>query len=209
MAKKGKDEAPNPNGVTNRDIIQRLNFLYQASVYLSAIPNPVQPVASTSSSDQRVKKTARTKAGRRKFKPVRKVTAGDLAKTYISTMKAVGQKTTVKMFVVTWCLYQTTLAHVTIFSDPAVKRTLCKGCDMTLIPGSTASVRVKSEHPSKSPDGTVFILKLQSPHPMDNVWSIHAMVAKRRVEYQHLQLLNFPFLKPWIRHRWKWMWWSL
>ncbi|KAH8979127.1 hypothetical protein EDB92DRAFT_1981313 [Lactarius akahatsu] len=37
MGKKNKDEAPNPNGVVNRDILQRLNFLYQASAYLESI----------------------------------------------------------------------------------------------------------------------------------------------------------------------------
>jgi len=28
--------------------------------------------------------------------------------------------------------------------DPSVKRTLCKGCDIVLVPGSTAAVRIKS-----------------------------------------------------------------
>src|SRR6266581_3589612 len=37
MGKKNKSEVPNPNNVVNRDILQRLNFLYQASVYLESI----------------------------------------------------------------------------------------------------------------------------------------------------------------------------
>ncbi|RDB16638.1 Ribonuclease P protein subunit rpr2 [Hypsizygus marmoreus] len=120
MAKKGKDEAPNPNSVTNRDIIQRLNFLYQASVYLSTVSSQACPPSAS---------TITTRPGRpervsKKRRIVRNVTTSDLAKSYISSMKIVGQKTTVKI-------------------DPAVKRTLCKGCNMTLIPGTTASVRVK------------------------------------------------------------------
>ncbi len=37
MAKKPKDETPNANSVPNKDIIQRLNFLYQAGVYLNGV----------------------------------------------------------------------------------------------------------------------------------------------------------------------------
>lgn len=111
MAKKSKDEAPNPHNVSNRDIIQRLNFLYQAGVYMNTISPPT--------SEHSIKQT-------KKRRTVKKATTRDLAKAYISCMKAVGQKTTVKL-------------------DPAVKRTICRGCDMVLVPGSTASVRVKSQ----------------------------------------------------------------
>ena len=38
MAKgKDKDDAPNPNNVPNRDIMQRMNFLYQAAIHLTEI----------------------------------------------------------------------------------------------------------------------------------------------------------------------------
>ena len=69
-----KNDVPNPNltTVVNRDIIQRLNFLYQASVYLSSCSPPKSPNL---------------------------VSTRDLAKDYISTMKAVGQRTTVRMCV--------------------------------------------------------------------------------------------------------------
>ncbi|KAG5651870.1 hypothetical protein H0H81_007117 [Sphagnurus paluster] len=130
MAKKGKDETPTANSAANRDIIQRLNFLYQASTYLNTLPpgttstpNPPNPKTSTNATpDKPPRKMYSEKGSMTAAK--RTVTASDLAKTYIATMKTVGQKTTVKM-------------------DPAVKRTLCKGCNMTLIPGATASVRVK------------------------------------------------------------------
>ncbi|KAK0464735.1 RNAse P Rpr2/Rpp21/SNM1 subunit domain-containing protein [Desarmillaria tabescens] len=99
MAKKSKDEAPNPNNVPNRDIIQRLHFLYQASVYLDGVSPPQK-------------------------KKQKRVTISDLSRSYVSSMKIVGQKTTVNM-------------------DPSVKRTICKGCDTVLVPGSTVSIRVK------------------------------------------------------------------
>lgn len=91
MAKKGKDEVPNPNSVANRDIIQRLNFLYQASVYLHTIPGPA-PSTSTAAPEKNAPRT------KQKRKTTKKVTSGDLAKAYIACMKTVGQKTTVKMY---------------------------------------------------------------------------------------------------------------
>ncbi|KAK0244448.1 Rpr2-domain-containing protein [Armillaria nabsnona] len=99
MAKKPKDETPNANSVPNKDIIQRLNFLYQASVYLNGVTSQSPP--------------------RRK-----RVTTSDLSRSYVSSMKIVGQKTVVKM-------------------DPSVKRTICKGCNTILVPGSTVTIRAK------------------------------------------------------------------
>lgn len=135
MGKKGKDgeaQAPNPNGVTNRDIIQRMNFLYQASVYMNALvgpstcPSPVDTdhasgrdskVAKRSGvEDKEQKDTGMVKVkgkggrtyekGKKQSKNVRLIkrpwmarTTGDLAKTYVSFMKVVGQRTTVKMLV--------------------------------------------------------------------------------------------------------------
>ncbi|KAF5385912.1 hypothetical protein D9615_002629 [Tricholomella constricta] len=132
MAKKGKDDAPTANSAANRDIIQRLNFLYQASVYLNTIPSTTPSTSQMSSGSSNANIISDKPNGRKKGKKEMKganavkrtATVNDLARTYIATMKTVGQRTTVKI-------------------DPAVKRTLCKGCNLTLIPGATASVRVK------------------------------------------------------------------
>ncbi|KAK0485338.1 Rpr2-domain-containing protein [Armillaria luteobubalina] len=97
MARKAKDGTPNANSVPNKDIIQRLNFLYQASVYLNGV---------TSQSPRRRKR----------------VTTGDLSRSYVTSMKVVGRKTVVKM-------------------DPSVKRTICKRCNTILVPGSTVTIR--------------------------------------------------------------------
>ncbi|KAJ7902175.1 RNAse P Rpr2/Rpp21/SNM1 subunit domain-containing protein [Mycena olivaceomarginata] len=112
MAKKNKDETPNANSIVNRDIMQRLNFMYQASVYLSGVLPVPQEI---------------TVAPQKRTKKSRKMNVHDLSKSYINSMKTVASKTMVKM-------------------DPAVKRTLCNGCNIVLVPGSTATVRVK---PSK------------------------------------------------------------
>ncbi|KAJ7594545.1 RNAse P Rpr2/Rpp21/SNM1 subunit domain-containing protein [Mycena floridula] len=105
MVKKNKEQVPNPSAVTNREILQRLSFTYQASAYLNSIP-----VSTVTDGSRKRKRT----------------TAHNLSKRYIDSMKIVGQKTTVKM-------------------DPSIKRTLCKGCNVVLMPGSTCTVRVKSK----------------------------------------------------------------
>ena len=81
-------QVPNTNSIANRDIIQRLNFLYQASVYLNGIPPPSDAVVTSDSLNANGAKKNRR----------RKLTTSDLSKSYIKTMKIVGQKTTVKMY---------------------------------------------------------------------------------------------------------------
>ncbi|THU85693.1 Rpr2-domain-containing protein [Dendrothele bispora CBS 962.96] len=105
---KAKNDAPGPNNAANRDIIQRLNFLYQASVYLNSVNTTI---SSQPTHD-------RTDASKKKAR------LDDISRSYIDTMKLVGTRTTVKM-------------------DPSVKRTLCRGCNNVLIPGSTVLVRTK------------------------------------------------------------------
>ncbi|KAF8800228.1 Rpr2-domain-containing protein [Phlegmacium glaucopus] len=133
MGKKQKDDLPNVNATPNRDIIQRLNFLYQASVYLQSIELPI-PIEDGEahpnlSGNVRSKAPKLTQSSVKKKHTLRrkvrgKQTTGDLARSYVQCMRVVGQKTTVKI-------------------DPALKRSLCSSCSTTLIPGSSASVRVK------------------------------------------------------------------
>ncbi|KAJ4483826.1 RNAse P Rpr2/Rpp21/SNM1 subunit domain-containing protein [Lentinula aciculospora] len=116
MGKKSRNDIPNPSSVSNRDVIQRLNFLYQASVYL----DNVQSSSTTPSHDDSSSRKFKDKQNKRK----KVVKLKDLSRSYIETMKSVGTKTTVQL-------------------DPSVKRTLCKGCNTVLVPGSTASMRTK------------------------------------------------------------------
>lgn len=115
MAKKEKEETPNVNATQNRDIAQRLNFLYQASVYLQSIaPSTTSglhankgkrseegPDGNSSIMDVDVVSSNHVsgrsmvkKYGRRIGK---KQTTDDLARSYIQCLRVVGQKTTVKM----------------------------------------------------------------------------------------------------------------
>lgn len=138
---KSSDEVPNPNSISNRDIIQRLSFLYQASVYLNGISPSQSPEASSSKAGGDPVHEGTKIARKRRRRPV--VTTSDLSRSYVKTMKIVGQKTTVKMCVPVLASAYPLEANEVSDRDPSVKRTLCQGCNTILIPGSTASVRVK------------------------------------------------------------------
>ncbi|CCL98703.1 uncharacterized protein FIBRA_00707 [Fibroporia radiculosa] len=122
MAKKNKDQEPqaNLNSVTNRDILQRLNFLYQASAYLHTIA----PSPSGKPSNDKVIELSKEQKRERRRKARHPAQTTELARAYVRSMKIISQKATVRM-------------------DPNVKRTLCKKCNTILMPGSTASVRTK------------------------------------------------------------------
>jgi ribonuclease P protein subunit RPR2 len=112
MGKKQKEDVPNINSIANRDIIQRLNFMYQASVYLQSL-STFASTSSTSSADSMdqsgvspceasgsvTEPSSPPKAAKGKRKRVigRKKTVNDLARSYVHALKVVGQKTTVKM----------------------------------------------------------------------------------------------------------------
>ncbi|KAG2150863.1 Rpr2-domain-containing protein [Suillus clintonianus] len=118
MGKQNKDDIPNPSRVGNRDIIQRLNFLYQASVLLNAVTADLSEVPFSPC------ETNDTHNPPKKWQK-RVVSTAELSRSYIDTMKVVGQKTNVKI-------------------DPTVKRVICKGCHIVLMPGASSTVRVKN-----------------------------------------------------------------
>lgn len=99
MGKRQKVDSPNISAVANKDIIQRLNFLYQASVYLQSLEGRNLPAKQKDASDfdppptqNAVQKNVKKKhtANRRR--------TNDLARDYINCMRQVAQKTTVKMY---------------------------------------------------------------------------------------------------------------
>ncbi|KAI0709542.1 RNAse P Rpr2/Rpp21/SNM1 subunit domain-containing protein [Cerioporus squamosus] len=113
MGKKDKSQGPvaNLQSVANRDIIQRINFLYQASTYLNTISPPAASSSSTAPAQPPKGKSKKKNTIRHP-----KSTA-ELSRCYVGSMRIVGQKAMVKM-------------------DPSIKRTLCKQCDTVLTPGS-------------------------------------------------------------------------
>jgi len=162
MGKKNKGDVPNPNNIANRDILQRLNFLYQASVYMESISRQCSnvvdtgagpsgsisglPVGATAVGDAGQSTALLSKAAKRKGnreqRKRRVIRAADIGQGYVRAMRLIGQKATVKMWVSSIVIC--TLLDNCYLRDPTVKRTLCKGCDTVLIPGLSATVRVNS-----------------------------------------------------------------
>ena len=98
MAKKTKEDVPNPNSVSNRDILQRLNFLYQASALLSTVDVPPQP--ATLPIPATLKGKERKEEKRRRNRERHSIAPADLSRTYVRSMRAIGQKTNVRMCVI-------------------------------------------------------------------------------------------------------------
>jgi len=89
MAKKQQGAPPpNPHNVPNRDIMQRLNFLYQASAYLSSL-SATEGSAAPTSFDLKGKEKQTNES------PL--ATPAYLSRAYVSSIKAIGQKTVVKL----------------------------------------------------------------------------------------------------------------
>ena len=104
MAKKGKEAIPDPNNAPNKDILQRLNFLYQASTYLAGLSSsreqcsqkPIQEDTlkgnSTSVTTRELTVKAESKSAIKK-----KVSTRDLSRSYVKSMRTIGQKTNIRM----------------------------------------------------------------------------------------------------------------
>jgi ribonuclease P protein subunit RPR2 len=117
MGKKNKGALPNPSNIANRDILQRLNFLYQASVYLESISRksgesvdtgagpsaghlgPPMSAAAAGPSKPALSKAEKRKRAREQRKG-RVIRAADIGQGYVRAMRLIGQKTTTKMWVI-------------------------------------------------------------------------------------------------------------
>lgn len=118
MAKKTRvstGEAPNPNSVPNRDILQRLNFLYQASNFFNTLAVENTPSSSKetckpsttdssstlengSSDPSSSKRNGGSQPCRKKKRRRRQqITTQTLSRTLVASMKVTGQKTNVRM----------------------------------------------------------------------------------------------------------------
>lgn len=94
---------------------------------------------STTLEASRVEHPSRSKL-QRKDRKRRQATLGELGSTYIQCMRTIGNKSVIRMFVLR---FSAILLNLIVGRDPNVKRTLCKGCNAVLLPGNTATVRVR------------------------------------------------------------------
>ncbi|KAK9767466.1 hypothetical protein K7432_002731 [Basidiobolus ranarum] len=97
--KKEKKEKKNSNSqIQHREVYQRMNFLYQASMMMTA--------ATAGSSDNS--------------------DLGNLGRFYASHMKEIGKRVVLRM-------------------DPKVKRSICRHCDIPLIPSITSNTTIQNK----------------------------------------------------------------
>ncbi|KAG8881494.1 hypothetical protein FRB97_009548 [Tulasnella sp. 331] len=126
------DTAPNPNTIQNREALQRLNFLYQTSVYLAQISGSTSSSELTAPSGSTMKdprinkgKEKSEKKGQSKEKPITsngRESLMELSRQHAHAMKVIAKKSVLRI-------------------DPSVKRTICKKCQTVLIPGVSATAR--------------------------------------------------------------------
>ncbi|GAA6032614.1 hypothetical protein JCM8097_004839 [Rhodosporidiobolus ruineniae] len=158
MAKKQPKGAQEPTAATpvpNRDALQRINYLHQASTLLSTIlaAEAAEPPrkrsrkgkerATDEPESEQARQASTSKGGAdgadgedgegRKRKRQRQ------GKTTSEAVRPVSQHLARQMVEVA--------KKATVRMDPSVKRTKCKGCSVVLVPGVTSRVRVKPSGP--------------------------------------------------------------
>jgi len=98
MTKKQHNTAPpNPHSIPNRDIMQRLNFLYQASTYLTSLATTKGGVDSTTEPGPQSVTSSDPRGEGKKVDGGPLATPAYLSRAYIGSMKAIGKKTVVKL----------------------------------------------------------------------------------------------------------------
>ncbi|KAL7424643.1 Ribonuclease P protein subunit p21 [Cryptotrichosporon argae] len=113
--------------VLNRDVLQRYNFTYQSSVYLSALGTSSAGAGPSARAPVALPHPAAAQGRQRRAGDAPGVDFAALAR---GNMRASGRM----------------INHCQVKCDPSVKRTVCKGCAAVLVPGLTSRVRVRTKH---------------------------------------------------------------
>ncbi|EGG03053.1 uncharacterized protein MELLADRAFT_90488 [Melampsora larici-populina 98AG31] len=160
MAKKNNNTVPaaNPNAVPNRDVLQRLNYLHQAAHYFATASHTLPSSQDTrrqgakedtmgskrtsERSSKLIHNERRENLLKAPIEPVLHAPMSGLSRVMSTSMKAVARKAVVRM-------------------DPSVKRSICRSCNLLLLPGHTSVVRLR---PSKTHVRRVSIVCLSCKH---------------------------------------------
>ncbi|CAG8483953.1 10467_t:CDS:2 [Ambispora gerdemannii] len=116
MSKKGQGKKiqQQREHVENRELYQRMNFLYQAAALMTTTTFVQE------STDHNTKDEKSTAKRNKSYQNI-----GSLGRFYLNTMRNIGKKQVLRI-------------------EPSVKRNICKRCDSLLVPGFTSRARVKS-----------------------------------------------------------------
>ncbi|KAI8590780.1 RNAse P Rpr2/Rpp21/SNM1 subunit domain-containing protein [Geranomyces variabilis] len=121
----GRNNKDAPHRIDNLEAYHRLNFLHQAAVLVAGLPvsNPPPPPPPPAASSATTGKNPPPNSSAQQRHAT---TCSNLSRFYIRTRRAVERKLVLR-------------------SHPAFKRSLCKHCKGLLLPGVSASVKVKVE----------------------------------------------------------------
>ncbi|GAA5841742.1 hypothetical protein JCM5353_007416 [Sporobolomyces roseus] len=173
MAKKAPKEVSAPTSATpvpSRDALQRLSYLYQASVILnnagldtSERPRKKRRTGQKERSEIKADQEATENAvhsiegsevgvggeqARKEGTEVRGVRQQDLEPTEAASIRTSRGKQALRPVSRHLVRMMREVAKkATVRMDPEVKRSVCKDCDAVLIPGISASVRIKASGP--------------------------------------------------------------
>ncbi|GAA5934672.1 ribonuclease P protein subunit RPR2 [Sporobolomyces koalae] len=176
MAKKGAKGVAEPTGATpvpSRDALQRLSYLYQASVLLdnAGLASHVRPNKRRVPNDQdatleprrtrhqavrdeaseaeaqtdQAEEPRRADLDSNKLRAATPVNDDTAAVLFGKSKKRVESFKPISRHLVR--MMKEVAKKATVRMDPAVKRTLCKHCDAVLVPGVSSSVRIKPSRP--------------------------------------------------------------
>ncbi|KAG0142821.1 hypothetical protein CROQUDRAFT_216589 [Cronartium quercuum f. sp. fusiforme G11] len=149
MVKKTTNSTPNPNSVPNKDVLQRLNFLHQASHYLATFTTP----------NTIPKNQIKTEI----IKSLNHAPMSGISRILSNTIKPIAKKAVVRMYVFSYPFGSLSVFLLISFinRDPSVKRSFCKSCSIILIPGQTSKTKI---HKSKIHHHSISITCLSCNH---------------------------------------------
>jgi ribonuclease P protein subunit RPR2 len=93
MGKK-KGGIPNPSQIANKDVLQRMNFLYQASLFMQSLDSGIPPTATGDEvviEEQGDKPKLKQKATKQQRTPT------DISQFMASTIRTISRKTVLPM----------------------------------------------------------------------------------------------------------------
>lgn len=159
MVRKGKQQGPGdasrpigPPPLPQKDLFHRVNFAYQASIFLQNLNVEAGPSTSCSplpTSDHAVKDIAQQSLGKSITKAAGQKRRGDadfgkLAKGEMTLTRRMATHNQLKWSAAS-VKFHLSDRKLTLFRDPSLKRTICRKCCTVLIPGLTSKVRLRRE----------------------------------------------------------------
>jgi len=124
MGKK-KEAAPNPAQIANKDVLHRMNFLYQTSMFMQSLRSTGSPARSdgqlASTSD--LNEVSRDEEKKGKRGPKRKSKAvhnpEDISRFMVSNLRTISRKTVVPLFVLdAWSYLELNMTYTSTETQP-------------------------------------------------------------------------------------------